>query len=282
MKFFTVNELVSALIVDSEGLIYGRVEGLRFTYEGAHIVAYVEARARDLVVDVDALIAALKSRRVNVPAEWTLEYLVERAREEGIDIPKVEIEKPVKLIKGEFKVEEVEWVDSATLENPRGGEEKLVVVLLKTPREARYRGVGGHEAVSVQSEEHVKGKLVLSQSRGILGYAGEIVVGPGEVGIRVYKRRGRETINWLVFTSRVRKMGYGDLYYKLVSFKDPYKNPRIPVSEAERVEALLAELKAPQEVFKALREAVQKESKGVYEDVPWSKIRKIREVIITE
>jgi len=46
VRFYLESELRDALLVDSEGLIYGRVQGVKFAESGAAIVAYVEFKAR--------------------------------------------------------------------------------------------------------------------------------------------------------------------------------------------------------------------------------------------
>ncbi len=282
-RFYSLAELRGAIIVDSEGLIYGLLDDLRFLPDDVLLVAVVEASARDLVVDRDRLVEELRSRGVEVGGEDTLEYLVARAREEGLDIPVREAVRPMKLVKGFISIREVLWADKATL---RKGEDlrEVKVILLKTPREARFRGIRAQETLSIPKPEELKGKLVLSLSEGILGYAGDIVIGPGEPGLRAYKGMGVEGyINWLAFLSRLKKSGHRELYERLADYRDPLRNTRLDISLLGEVKRLLRELEAPPAVLGLLEQHVDRRPVlGSYRDIPWSKVRKIRDVIIVE
>ncbi len=282
-RFYSLSELKGAAIVDSEGLIYGVLDDLRFLPDDVLLVAVIEVSARDLVVDRDRLCEMLRSRGVDVGRDETLEYLVARAREEGLDIPVCEAVRPMKLVKGFVSVREVLWVDKASL---RKGEEtrEVKVVLLKTPREARFRGLKPQKALSIPKPEELRNKLVLSLSEGILGYAGDIVVGPGEPGIRAYKGMGVEGyINWLAFLSRLKKAGHRSLYEKLADYRDPLRSTRLDVSMLGEIKRLLRELEAPREILELLEQHVDRRPvMGSYTDIPWSRVRKIRDVVIVE
>lgn len=282
-RFYSLAELRGALIVDSEGLIYGMLEDLRFLPDDVLLVAVVEASARDLVVDKDRLLEELRSRGVEVGGEDTLEYLVARAREEGLDVPVREAVKPIRLVKGFVSIREVLWADKASL---RRGEEmqEVKAVLLKTPREARFRGIRTQESLGIPKPGELRDKLVLSLSEGILGYAGDIVIGPGEPGLRAYKGMGVEGyINWLAFLSRLKKSGYRELYERLADYRDPLRDTRLDISLLKEIRRLLGELEAPPAVVELLEQHVDRRPvAGSYRDIPWSKVRKIRDVVIVE
>ena len=246
---------------------------------------YVEFKARELVVDVDSLLKSLAERGVTIPDRQTLEFLVEFAREEGLDIPYREAEKSVRLVKGEVSIEDIRGIYSASLQPPsKSTEENVVIILLKTPREATYRGVKEEEVPKSPVGSDVLGKLVLSLSKGIMGYVGDLVIGPGEVGIRAYKKRGVEGyVNWLAFVSSIRKLGYESLYHRLVEYRNPYRESRLPLKELEKLKEFLRSEEAPCEVLNLLEEhVVLKRVGGVFVDIPWSAVKKLGDVIIVE
>ena len=283
MKFYTPQEIADALVFDSEGLFYGRVDHVEFCEQGAVLVVYVEFRTSDIAVDKEALIEALREKGVRLPENPTLEFLVLRTREEGLDIPYRQVDRKIKMVKGEIPISEVAVISREVLEGPKGKEE-VAVILLETPREAGYRGLKLTRSPRLAGEESVKDKLVISISRGILGYAGGLVVGPGEVGVRVYKKRGHSGyLNWLAFAAHVRRQGYERLYHKLVEYKDPYKHSRLPLDEVPLVRDLLRAEGAPPELIDTLDNYVVRETEGgVYVDVPWRDVLKIGDAIIVK
>ncbi len=280
-RFFSEDELRGALIVDSEGLVYGKAGYLKINASGVYIVGLVETRGRSIAVDKDRLVEMLLERGVHVSGSEELEYLVARAREEGLEVPYMEVEGSLEYVKGSIPVSEILWIDKAGLEFD-GRREELTVIMLRTPREARYRGIHPQESPMLPRPEELEGKLVLSLEQGILGYAGEIVVGPGEPGIRVYRRRGSTGyINWLSLTKRLREAGYTEIYEALAEFRDPLKHSRLDLSLKQRVEEILRSMKADETAFRMLGESIVRgEEQSIYVDVAWSRVRKVREVIL--
>ena len=61
-RFYSIEELRNATIVDSEGLVYGYVKDLEKIGNDIRIVAYIKYRYNDIVPDVDKLIEILKNR----------------------------------------------------------------------------------------------------------------------------------------------------------------------------------------------------------------------------
>ncbi|HDI74626.1 MAG TPA: hypothetical protein ENF55_01580 [Thermoprotei archaeon] len=282
-RFYSKDELKNALIVDSEGLIYGFLEDYFVEGGRVYIKAYVTVEAEELYVDYEKLFQAIRKRGVEVSENAPLEILVSTARELGLDIPYRRASKRIRLVKGIFLVEEVKWISSATFVKETGEEEKKTVVLLKTPREAKYRGARKQKE-PVLSEESIRGKLVVSLSKGVLGYAGELVVGFGRAGLRVYRKLGgRKYVNWLKFITELRRRRFVDLAEKLAEYADPYKESKLPLSKLSEVEEILRNEKVSEEVFQLLQSSVYSEAEEpVYRDVPLDSILKIREVIIVE
>ena len=276
-SFYTVDEVKDALIIDSEGLIYGRV--LDVVVEGGlvYLRAYIELNVEDKYVDVDKLVSLLRGKGLRVTGREPLEELVLLARENGITIPYKVVEKPFRLVKGRITLQEVEFIDVKRLSG-----ELVKIVLLKSPREARFRGAMVQHGIPVVEEEKFKGKLVISLERGIIGYASRLVVGGDEPGIRVLKGKGvAGYVNWIKFISTLRKKGYVELAEKLSEVVDPYKESRIPLERLRKVKTFLEE--AGEEVNKLLEECISREEVQIpFEDIAWKDILKMREVILVE
>lgn len=284
MKYYLPEDLVGALIVDSVGLEYGVVSEVRFSDEGVELVASVSSSTREVVVDVERLREVLSSKGARIGDVEDLDYMVALARRMGVDVPYKESESPITLTKGKIRVDEIAWIDDGVLQDPESLEERrYVVVLLKTPREARYRGLkeGPHKPVSPVNEE-IRGKLVLSKSEGIVGIAGSVVLGPGEVGIRAYRRYGGlGFINWIGFLSYIKKRGWEREYEELAAMWDPFTNPRIPVSELARVREKLSSLgkRLEREIDSYI---IRGDEKAIYRDIPWKSVVSVRDAIIVE
>ena len=276
-SFYTIDEVRDALIIDSEGLIYGRV--LDVVVEGGlvYLRAYIELNVEDKYVDVDKLVSLLRGKGLRVTGREPLEELVLLARENGITIPYKVVEKPFRLVKGRITLQEVEFIDVKRLSG-----ELVKIVLLKSPREARFRGAMVQHGIPVVEEEKFKGKLVISLERGIIGYASRLVVGGDEPGIRVLKGKGvAGYVNWIKFISTLRKKGYVELAEKLSEVVDPYKESRIPLERLRKVKTFLEE--AGEEVNKLLEECISREEVQIpFEDIAWKDILKMREVILVE
>ena len=265
---------MGAKIYDSIGLYYGVFDGIRVERDEVYLKAVIVAEARDSVVDVDRLRRMLVDRGYSVAGE-PVEVLVNIARGEGLDIPYRVADSRVKVLKGLIPSSEVAVVGRRSI-----GGQVLSVILLKTPREARYRGLPGEPIKGgFPGEDEIRGRPVISPSRGLLGVVHGYVIGPGGPGIRV--GLGVEEVgyvNWLGFLNSVRQVNRR-LYEELADRVNPYKNPRIPVSMVgglmelisgdERVSSLL-------EKFTVLRQSRQQDSI----DIPWGDVVSIGDAVI--
>jgi hypothetical protein len=283
-RFFGINELRDARVYDSEALFYGVLDGLVFREGTVFLKLAIEVKARQPVVDVERLRRRLVESGAKLGGEEPVEYLVARAREEGLDIPYRVAEKPVRLTKALVPVKEVAIADSKKLWRGMESREERVIVL-RTPREARYRGREIRvEMPAVPEPSELRGKLVVSLSDGILGYAEEIVIGPGEPGIRVSHGQGvAGYINWIAFLNTLKKRGLIDLYEKLAEHYDPLASPRLDITMLPSIERLLKSLGAPSHAKQLLHEHVMSEPlRGSYTDIPWSNVLKIGDIVITK
>ena len=281
-RFFTPEELVGYEVVDSEGLHYGVCGGAEFTEEGPFLLVEMPIKVGESTVDVEELRLRLESKGITLPPEAPLEGMVSVARDHRIELPKKVYSVDVKVLKAKVPVSEVKWVDDLTVEY-EGVRRGLKVILLDVPREAWYRGIEPLMQPENPLPSMVRHKVVLSRERGILGIAGELVIGFGHPGVRVYSRRGSsKVIRWLPFITWLRRRGYSELVSELSKLADPYKEPKLSAERYEEVRDILKRMDAPQELLDELSENVVKvEGEDLYEDIPWSEVRKVGDFIIT-
>ena len=281
-KFYDPQELLEALVVDSEGLVYGRVGGFRFSQDGVFVQVYTVVRASERVVDAGRLAEELRRRGVQVGEDWPLDLLVRRAREEGLREVFREAEREYKLLKGEVRLEEVVLIDEQEVDNPAtGSREKVKVLVLSTPRETEFRGLKQLRQPVPPLEELLRGKLCISLSSGVLGYVDRVVVGPGLLGLRVCRRRGERVVRWAAFMSQLRFMGEEGLYRRLSEFRHPLKHSVLRGSEVEEARSLLESARASERVLRAFEEHIQV-GDALCVDIPWGKIKVARDVVIVE
>ncbi len=282
-RFFTPDEIRGYEVVDSEGFRYGTCGGVEFSEEGQFLRVNVTVKVGEQSIDINELRLRLESKGVSLPSDITLEGLMMIAKEQGIQVPKKVFSSEVEILKAKVPISEIRWIDSVSLEY-EDNKTDLRVILLSTPRETRYRGI---EPFSKQEQpllKLIKGKAVLSLGGGIVGIAGELVVGFGQVGLRAFRKKGSSrVIRWLPFITWLRREGYFGIAGKMVEIADPYKEPKLPASRFDEVLKVLEDLEPPPKVIEELsKSVVEVKGEDVYEDVPWSEVLKVGDYVIVK
>jgi hypothetical protein len=281
-RFFSLDEIRDAMVIDSEGFIYGYVKDLQVLEEDVGLAVYISSRVNEPVVDVEKLQSILSSR-ASLRGDEPLELLVSLARRDGLDIPYKVAEKEVKWLKGFVPVSEIQLIDikRTSVDNT---DSLIKVILLKTPREAIFRGLPARGPKPVYRVDQVLNKIIVSMSRGVLGIAKEVVIGAGEIGFRVYRVRSfKKVVNWIAFTAQVKRLGFKEAYERLVEFRDPYRFSKLDVSIAKDVEEVLKDLKEKDKVVVLLQEFVEVEPGAIeFEDISSSDVVKVGDVVISK
>lgn len=273
-RFYTEDELRGAKVYDCEGLLYGEVGGLALLEEGAFIEVHLKRKIGELTVDRDKLVSNLAALGVHAE-NLTLAELVSLSRGLGVDIPSRVADTEISFLKARVSVEEVLWLDSRNVA-PFG---ELKILFLATPREAEFRGWRPKPPSKWPRKEDVKGKLMLSVSKGIIGSVEEVVIGIGGIGLRVARSSGVSEVRWLAFVTALRRKGQGGLADRLTEEIDPYGNPRLTGAEAEKAFKLVEELGSRENLELLAKHTV--ESKDTI-DVPWSSVVRIGDAVVTE
>ncbi len=274
VKFYSVEELRNAEIYDSLGLYYGNVCGVEYREDEPRIKACIIFKAEEAVPDTKRIRELLEAKGVKV-GEESLEILVLLAREHGLDIPYRVVEKNVEMVKGFIKVAEIKLIDTYS-ELAR----KNTIILLNSPREARYRGRPLKQEKPAPKPEYIRGKTVVSLREGVLGKAVDIVIGPGQPGLRVKRFMGGGYIAWLKFLNDLKTISRK--YYEILAvIRDPLIHRRISIEEYDTLVETMRSKGVPEEIIKRLDNYIEASAQqNIYIDIPWSDVEVVNDIIV--
>ncbi|RLG42796.1 MAG: hypothetical protein DRO05_00015 [Thermoproteota archaeon] len=262
-RFYEEEELRGALVVDSEGLIYGNVSRISVEEDGVKLHVSVRVRAEVEEVDIGRLRELLKDK---IPEGAEDKELISLARSLGLELPKKKVEKELQHEKGVVPVEQIACIAEG---------DDIKVVVLSTPREAKYRGITERNP-EYADLARIEGKMVVSMSGEVLGEAIGVVISAGRPGIRVKRLAAKRTINWLRFLRDLRKERR-NAALRLEAKLDPYKNPKVPIDELEKLVLLLKEEGVDPSL---LDNYTEEPEKRYYVDVPWDDVQKVGDVVL--
>lgn len=281
-KYYSYREVIDAKIYDSTGLYFGDLCGFSIN-EKPLLKACLKFNVGDMVPDINRLKGLLEERGLEIPQDLTLEELVLTARNEGLEIPMKKVVSKVEFVKAFIDLDDVLLIDVVYRRVYRGNS-RIAVILLKSPREAKYRGLPlPINNPYIELIDKTIGKLVVSTSNGIIGYVSEVVFSPGKVGLRIESENYRSgVILWNNFLSILETRGFSELGNLL----------RNNIGEHERLDLhlygyiyhLLETYKAPSQVFELLNSNLEFEELLVekYQDIEWDNILKIGDIIIAK
>ena len=194
---FKPAELIGAMIVDSEGYIYGNVTKIEIEPKGPIFKIRSVKNVRELMPDINILkqdlIKYLKEKNnlnnmqeLNrfVARELKVESITENdlvnfAKLKGLTIPIKEVSMDVEEEKPGISMDNIKAVFKS---------EFGTCILTKTPIEAKIRGIEPKEALVFQEEESLKGKDVIDTHAKILGKVHSFVMSVEGLGIKVSKK----------------------------------------------------------------------------------------------
>ncbi len=275
-RFYSEKELRNSDVYDLYGFYYGYVCGFEYIGGELYIRICIKYSAEDTVPDIEVLKKRFSEKNIVLKHD-DLEYMVIYAREHGIEIPYKVVEKEIVLLKSLIKPSEIAVIDKVS-------EPDKYLILLKTPREARFRGWRSEPSRPAPKPEYIKEKLVVSITNGLLGIGREIVVAPNMVGLRIERiGRGVGYIQWLRFLSDLRNKGLKDIYRKLAEYRDPLLYRRLEVTEYSRLVNDLRRIGVPDNIIETLENYIEETSgKGIYLDIPWNNILYINDIVVAQ
>jgi sporulation protein YlmC with PRC-barrel domain len=280
--YYSYKELVDAKIYDNTGLYYGYLCGYDIA-EKPLLKACIGFNVGDYIPDTDKIREMLRSRGLEVPKDLTLEELVLAARNEGVEIPYIEVKKHVDFVKGYIPLENTSMID-VVYRRVHKGDSRIAVIILNNPREALFRGLP--DSINYPRLEYIDksiGKLVVSLKNGVLGYVEEIVFSSEGVGLRINSENYRSgSILWNKFLSLARMRGFKDLVSNLESRIG--SSERIDLRNYGYIYSLLKTFNAPETLYELLNESIEFEEIIVekYVDLPWSDVLRIGDIILAK
>ncbi|MEM2872880.1 MAG: hypothetical protein QXD82_01780 [Nitrososphaerales archaeon] len=193
---FRPSELVGALVVDSEGYIYGHVVKVDIKPEGPFFKVKSLKSVQEQVPDIDALrqtllrdhkekhgISNVQELYKFIANELKIQSLTENdlinyAKLKEVKMPMREVLREVEEEKPDIRLNDVEAMNRSDLGS---------CILVKNPIESTIRGIEPQKALPYQKEENLKGKHVIDNSAKILGKVHGILMSPEGLSIQVCK-----------------------------------------------------------------------------------------------
>ncbi|MCP8318318.1 MAG: hypothetical protein L6N95_00635 [Candidatus Methylarchaceae archaeon HK01B] len=277
-------ELRGALVVDSEGYINGSVVKIEIKPEGPIFNIKSTKNVKELVPDTDVLeqvlIKDLKNKFAVSTVQDLYRYVAKELKVESINendlvnyaklkkmtIPIKEVSIEVEEEKPYIYMDDIEAVNRSEFGN---------CIVLKTPIEAKIRGVELQKTPLYQDEESLKEKFVIDNKAKILGKVHSFVMSAKGLGIRV----GREgtltklvpdidSLKKTIFTDNIPR----DVMREMASLG--IEQPRDMTDEKLIAYAKMKGYEIPKRVITIKTELFYRDS------VFWRNIKKIGDVIL--
>ncbi|MCP8306446.1 MAG: hypothetical protein H3Z49_05015 [archaeon] len=277
-------ELIGALVVDSEGYIYGSVVKIEIKPEGPTFKIKSTKNVKELVPDTDALeqvlIKDLKNKFAVSTVQDLYKYVAKELKVESINendlvnyaklkkmtIPIKEVSIEVEEEKPYIYMDDIEAVNRSEFGS---------CIIVKTPIEAKIRGIEPQKTPLYQDEESLKEKFVIDSKAKILGKVHSFVMSAKGLGIKV----GREgmltklipdidSLKKTIFTDKAPR----DVMREMASLG--IEQPRDLVNEKLIAYAKMKGYEIPKRVISIKTELFYRDS------VFWKDIRKIGDVVL--
>lgn|GEM_PF-2000598 len=193
---FRPSELVGALVVDSEGYIYGHVVKVDIKPEGPFFKVKSLRNVQEQVPDVEALkqillrdhkekhnISSIQELYKFIASELKIQSITENdlvnyAKLKEAKIPMKEVSREVEEEKPDIQLSDAEVMNKSDLGS---------CILVKNPIESTMRGIEPQKGLPYQKEESLRGKLVIDNSAKILGKLHSVLMSPEGLSIQVCK-----------------------------------------------------------------------------------------------
>jgi len=275
LRYYAPEDVLNSIVVDSQGLIFGRLSEVKYERNEVYLIVDIIVETRRRVIDYNEL----KKRYPEIT--WVRDdELKSLAKQMDITIPYREIIEKVPIRKGSVPLSEVVGIDKKAYFDIQKLEFRYdSIILLSSAREARYRGIKMVNR-EYKHPDQICDKIVISTNAELLGKVETVVIGPREPGIRLKPYVSKGEILWLSYINTLKKE-FNELASILSDKIDPYKNSRIPLERISEIKKLINIGKWGTRVLDILKENIVLEREPT-KDIPWSKIKKIGDVIIVE
>ena len=307
-KFYTPTELKGAMVVDSEGYLYGRLGDMEVKDDDVIFEVYEEKEYTTEVVDEELLkerlIEYLKDKKRRIFKKVTMEDLkkdikvslgieeedidlnayVEYAKKVGVEIPYTSTLMKRKYAKGTISYRDIMALIIQQIPSREGTVmDEYKIVLLNRPKQAVYGGIEIRPRPPLIPPERIKGKLVISKQGRILGYVDGISIAPSTIAIRVKMPQLKKKIFNLKMFIKYHEE-YEEYKEYLDKLKASFREDMIDIERLNDIIIWMKQKRYPQELIDSIGEFTENivvEEERI-EDVPWNKVVKIGDVVIVE
>lgn len=301
-RAYREDELLDAIIVDSEGYVYGKVEKININEDEVLLLACEGKPDVKTVVDMtslkEGLLSSVKTtlgsrvRRIapvdileeNIRKELGLgldeqvsdEHYLKYAERMGVPLPYAKATVERKEQKGIVSLNEVKTIKTTVI-----GKEKdtkvIKVILLREPKEAEFRRIPIQEKVPYRSTDAIKDTLVLDADGNALGYVDSVVLFQGMPGIRVYVSKMSGKVSLSLLTRYLEESGQSDAAALVRKHLMDPEAHRYMVA-IEELENFMHQKKL---TFRLPEEVIASQgSREFVADISWSEIHKIGDVVL--
>jgi len=301
-RAYREDELLDALVIDSEGYVYGKVGKIKISEDEVLLLVNEYKPDVKTVVDVASLKEELlkgakknfgsrlrrmtlsdilakdvrKDLGLGLDDQLADEHFLKYAERLGIPIRYTKVASERKDQKGAVSLNEIKTIKTTVIGREKGTT-VIRVILLREPKEAAFRGIPVQENAPYRSTEAVKDKLVLETNGQALGYVDSVVLFDSMPGIRVYVSKTGGLVNLSLLTRYLEESGQSDVADLM---RKQLMNPELNRynAEIEEVEDFMRQtrlsFRVPEKIISShhTREFVA--------DIPWNNIHKIGDVIL--
>jgi len=301
-RAYRADELVDALVIDSEGYIYGKVGKIAINENEILLFADEDKPDEKTIADVASLkrsfLGEVKktfgSRIRRVSLEDILEtdirkelglglaeplndqHYLKYAERLGFPVPYVMATAERKEHKGTVDLNKVENI-RITVIGKEKGTTAIKVILLSEPKEAEFRNIPIQDKVPYRSTEAIKDKLVIDSEGNALGYVDSVVLFKGIPGIRAYVQATGGQVNLSLLTRYLDQSGQSDVADQV---RKHLMNPESHryLLDIEELEGFMRQFRVtfrlPEKVM------MTQDSREFVADIPWDAIHKIGDVVL--
>jgi len=300
-RAYREDELLDAMIIDSEGYVYGKVEKVNINEGEIFLLAYEGKPDVKTVVDMaslkDELLKGVKKpfsskiRRIppweiladNIRKELGLgldeqlddKHYLEYAERMGVTITRVKATVERKEQKGIVSLNEIKTIRTSVIGKEKGTR-IIKVILLTEPKEAAFRKIPIQEKVPYQTTEAIKDKLVLDSEGNALGFVDSVVLFQGMLGIRVYVSKQSDQVSLSLLIQHLEGSGQPDVAALVRKHLMDPKSHRYTV-EREELEDFMRQRKL---TFKVPEKITSQGNREFVADIPWNAVYKIKDVVL--
>lgn len=302
-RAYREDELTDALIVDSEGYIYGKVERIEVKEDEIDLRVYESKPDERTIADIDTIKEELL-KRVNLTFASKLqrlsssEVLAQDIRKElglkleepltdqhymkyaeghGIEILHKKVAEERKEPKGTINLHEVKTIKITTIGT---GERAVVtkIILLHEPKEAKFRKIPLQKEITYRRPEILRDKLVIDSSGLAVGYVDSIVLFHDTPGIRIYTSKPTDSVSLSWLFQYLEESGRPDIKESIKKYfgtESGFHVYRVTMDDLEEfMKKTKTNFKVPEKVF------IEQRVKEFLMDIPWEMISRIGDVVL--